>query len=227
MSITRDVGGAGSTSEDQQGSPETAQANTPEAKTGEVAELGGALCGLLCAHAISAENPLAAMAPMLGGRIATGSNAAEILDAPSDAEPGSEPKVESGVEPGVAAFLAALPENTRALMGEFSDGTFEIERVLPVDGLPIRLRAEAFVAWCAGFLVGIGLAGERRLSSLSEEAREVLSDLSEFTRMSLLIQPSDEAESDLMELIEYVRVGAMLLYEELAPPPVPTSSAVH
>lgn len=88
--------------------------------------------------------------------------------------------------------------------------------LLPGDDRPLAERAGALRDWSDGFLHGLGLLGapERTLPS---QTREVLRDFSEITRMDLdALDGSEEDESALEELTEFVWVAAMLVYEEVA-----------
>lgn len=88
--------------------------------------------------------------------------------------------------------------------------------LLPGDAEPLVVRARALVAWCEGFVYGLGLAGvsEQRLAG---DAGEALSDISEFTRLDLeSLEEGDASESAYMELQEFLRVAVLLIREELA-----------
>lgn len=110
-----------------------------------------------------------------------------------------------------------------------TDMTFE--PLLPADAASLSDRVDALAAWCGGFLYGI--SGNRRLNlkTLSEEARETLRDFTQFTQAGFDASGEPEAEERAYtELVEYVRVGAQLLFLELRPrPPAPIdeSSTVH
>lgn len=89
-----------------------------------------------------------------------------------------------------------------------------LQLFLPEDDAVLALRTEALINWCNAFLYGLGVAGLRDQSSLSPEAREVLEELTEVSRLD----PQAEGEEDeqaFFEVSEFVRVAVMLLYEEL------------
>ena len=88
--------------------------------------------------------------------------------------------------------------------------------LLPQDDRPLIERAAALHEWTQGFLYGLGLAGISE-KGLSGQAREVLKDFAEITRMDLdALEGSEEDEEALEELREFVWVAAMLVYEESA-----------
>jgi uncharacterized protein YgfB (UPF0149 family) len=111
-----------------------------------------------------------------------------------------------------ARALCEAGERTRAALAE---GAFSLELLLPDDDEPLSERGAALADWCTGFLYGLGLAGDGVGESLSAEAREVIADLAEFTRIDSDEESSSDAESALAEIVEYVRVGVLLIYEEL------------
>lgn len=84
----------------------------------------------------------------------------------------------------------------------------------PDEACPLVERATALYDWVRGFLFAFGVLGiaER---DLPEQTREVLRDFADITRLDLdQLSESEEDESALTELLEFVRVAAMLVYEE-------------
>jgi uncharacterized protein YgfB (UPF0149 family) len=76
---------------------------------------------------------------------------------------------------------------------------------------------EALGAWAQGFLYGFGAAGPYKRGVLSGEVTEVLTDLAEVARAGAVGSDAAEVEeSALAELVEFVRVGVQLVYDELA-----------
>jgi uncharacterized protein YgfB (UPF0149 family) len=70
--------------------------------------------------------------------------------------------------------------------------------------------------WCQGFLYGFGLGGERVDAGLSAQSREWLRDVSEIGLLDTEDAANDkESRSALIEIEEYLRVGVMLVREEL------------
>ena len=65
----------------------------------------------------------------------------------------------------------------------FDDGNYSLELLLPDDDVPLDERSRALSDWCTGFLYGLGLAGGGVIAALSDDAREVVADLTEFTRI--------------------------------------------
>jgi len=100
-----------------------------------------------------------------------------------------------------------------------NEGAFAFKLFLPDDDLGLTLRTEALTHWCQGYLAGLGLAGLADPASLPEETREFLEDLAEIARADF--ETEDGGESDevaFTELVEYARVGAMMVFETLRGP---------
>ncbi len=85
---------------------------------------------------------------------------------------------------------------------------------LPAEQVGVGQRSVALGLWCAGFLGGLGL-GEVKLASLSADARELLTDFGQISRVDASQVEGEDNERAYIELVEYVRVGVMLIYEEL------------
>ncbi len=85
---------------------------------------------------------------------------------------------------------------------------------LPADQVGVGQRSIALGLWCAGFLAGLGL-GAVKLSDLSADARELLTDFGQISRVDASQVEGEDNERAYIELVEYVRVGVMLIYEEL------------
>ena len=85
--------------------------------------------------------------------------------------------------------------------------------MLPDDAVSLADRAAALGAWCEGFLYGLAGRIKLNLRECSEEVREIVKDFTEFTRSSLDSGSDDEGEENAYaELVEYVRVGAQLVF---------------
>jgi len=95
-------------------------------------------------------------------------------------------------------------------------GAFDL--MLPDDEDALESRADALHEWCHGFLYGYGIASGRDVSLLPEEAAEVLRDMGQFAQARFeLGEDVEEDELSYSELVEYLRVGVMLLFETLYP----------
>ncbi len=117
-----------------------------------------------------------------------------------------------------------VPDPDAALLrlpGEVLDALrspdLEFEPLLPADDAPLRDRVAALAAWCVGFLYGVGAGGAKPEALRTGEVGEYLGDLADISRAEL--EPGRDAEAgegDFFELVEFVRAGAQLAFDELA-----------
>lgn len=126
-----------------------------------------------------------------------------------------------------AEDLAMLRRMARQCEDDLADPELGFEPVLPADDRPLPERAEAMAEWCRGFLGGFGLAGTDAHAKLSDEAQEILRDIATIAASSFDYGEEDEDEDALIEVQEFVRVGAMLLHTECTAGAQPSSGTVH
>ena len=102
---------------------------------------------------------------------------------------------------------------------QLNDPNCEFQLLLPVDDDHIDNRVNALGDWCQAYLVGLALGGIKDFATLPDNASEVANDLVEIARAgsSYSLEGNEEDENAYAELIEYVRVGALLINEELQP----------
>lgn len=111
---------------------------------------------------------------------------------------------------------AAFPLLFRHCREQLDDNELGFEPLLPGDESATAERADALVEWCRGFLGGMGLAGSAGgKGGLSAEAREIVQDFSTIAASSFAYSSEEEDETALTEVLEFVRVGVLLLYSEL------------
>lgn len=107
-----------------------------------------------------------------------------------------------------------------AILRQLNDDVFGFELLLPADNELLSSRTEALSQWCAGFLFGLALGGFREDVAMPDNISEVVKDFSEISRAGFTSDATDEAdETAYTEIVEYVRMGTLLLYEELQPVP--------
>lgn len=150
------------------------------------AEAHGVLCAMLCAGDVRAEE----------------SWIADLLVGADDAELATRE---------CRRTLEDLAAFTRE---EFADLQRGFTPLLPDDSATLAERALGLYDWSRGFLYGLGLAGVDA-GRLSAQAQEAFADFTAITHLDLDdLNDSEENEQALMELTEFVRVAAMLVYEE-------------
>jgi uncharacterized protein len=118
-----------------------------------------------------------------------------------------------------ARAVALLFQSQRALL---NSAELEFALLLPDDERPLEERAEALAHWCEGFSTGLGLGGLDKERPLSEDSQGFLQDVTDIARVAFDFTASaEDDEQAYMELQEYLRMGVLLLHEELQPLPAP------
>ena len=102
--------------------------------------------------------------------------------------------------------LERLFKATLVELEEFSDFQFRI--LMPDDEASVDDRSQALKSFCAGFLGGLGS------SHFCDEIAEVLADLERIASLREEVGESEENESDLFELVEFVRVSVLFIFSE-------------
>ena len=120
---------------------------------------------------------------------------------------------------------ATLQQLYAATAGALQQPDMEFELLLPADEQPIDARTAALAQWCQGFLYGLGAGAIPDAGELPGEVGEIVRDFAEITRAGVDAQQGEESnESAYAELVEFVRVGAQLLFEELSAARRPAAS---
>lgn len=100
--------------------------------------------------------------------------------------------------------------------GHLADMDYNFQPLLPTDEALLQERVSALGMWCDGFMVGFAAGYIRPESDLSAEAREILGDFGQLAAVSDEAEDvSEQDEVDFMELVEYVRMAAITLYQQL------------
>jgi len=146
------------------------------------------------------------------GLLAAGANAAERLIAEAI------PETSQGdvLAEECRTVLESLFDETDSGL---SDPGFGFELLLPIDTVPLSERAGALRDWCNGFLLGFAMA-ETAPSQLPPEVSEALQDIGELARLDpSSVGATEEEEASYAELVEFLRMAAILIHEELAKSP--------
>lgn len=158
----------------------------------DAAEYHGALCGALCVREADEVDPLGVL--QRDGRSAEGEQAA------------------------AEALHRVRGESASA----FTGGEMSFSPLLPEDDEELPRRVAALSAWCEGFLFGLASGKPLNMKACSAELKEIVRDFTEFTHAGVTDDEDVELEETAYaELVEYIRVGAQLIYLELhgrAPP---------
>ena len=160
-------------------------------------ELHGTLCGMFCAqNNIARETWFETLVPAIDHNDLNQKQAAESF--------------------------TQLHDETRR---QFNDPTCDFQLLLPDNNNDIDSRSRALGDWCQGFIMGMMMCGIKDFRKLPENSAEACNDFVEIARAGSSYEAEDTEEDAvaLEELIEYVRVGVLLINEELHP----TRAAPH
>lgn len=136
---------------------------------------------------------------------------------------------EGRAHPLATAALRVLYLDTA---GSLEGSDMEFDLLLPEDEASLDTRTGALAQWCQGFLYGLGGGAIQDATGLPGEVGEIVRDLSEITHVGVDSGQSEESnESAYAELVEFVRVGVQLVFEELSPlrdqPPSSPGAPLH
>lgn len=103
---------------------------------------------------------------------------------------------------------------------QLNDSDADLQLLLPDDESALAIRTDALAAWCQGFTYGLAKGGLRKDRELPEDTAELIRDIVEIARVGHDMDVSEEDDTDeesYMQLHEYVRMGVLLINEELQP----------
>lgn len=127
---------------------------------------------------------------------------------------------------GNAAPLKSLDDWFGQTLSAMNDADLDFSPNLPEDDVPVVERLRALGDFCAGFTYGVGLSMTQRGNRpLPEDTREIIEDFQAIDAIDGADQADEEGEipsaeqqeAMYIELLEYVRVGVLLVLEELRP----------
>ena len=97
-------------------------------------------------------------------------------------------------------------------LGEYAD--FDFTLMIPGDDEGITERAESVFLWCSGFLSGFGESGRQLDADDASDVKEALQDMGRIAAMSEQVTEGEENESDLTEIVEFIRISTLLIFAE-------------
>ena len=107
------------------------------------------------------------------------------------------------------------------------DAMLGFQLLLPDEDEALEDRTLALADWCQGFMFGLGAGGFKEQGMLSDDVQEILKDISEISKVTYAGEDDDENEEAFMELVEYIRVGVLLVYGELGSLPDGDGPTLH
>lgn len=117
------------------------------------------------------------------------------------------------INPDFFELLRELYDRSLQLLNNFS---FEFDLLLPEEDIDINIRAESLGLWCQGFLIGLKQGGFIIENRPDDDVTEAMNDLTEISKISFGdITDDNEDEMAYMELVEYVRLSAVMIFQDL------------
>ena len=110
--------------------------------------------------------------------------------------------------------LCALYDHTKQ---ELNDSLLNFALLMPEEDSSLSSRVESLKRWCDGFLFGLALAGVKDLSNVPEDSMEILQDITTISQADEDEEEDEMNEVAYMDIVEYVRMGVLLINEEMHP----------
>ncbi len=116
------------------------------------------------------------------------------------------------------SFLKGLHEMFLETDAGLNGSGFEFEMCLPDDSEKLSFRATMLGHWAEGFLYGVGLTGEQT-EKLEREVLEFFNDMGDISGIVIddLTESKENDEVDFVEVVEFVRMGVLMVNESLNP----------
>jgi hypothetical protein len=100
----------------------------------------------------------------------------------------------------------------KSLRDELGSSDMDFRPLLPTEDRTLEERTRCLAHWCSGFLTGFGAASP---TVSSDEAADALRMIEQIARAATDPDSDQEAEEGAyLELVEFVRVAALMLREE-------------
>ena len=116
----------------------------------------------------------------------------------------------------------------RATAEQLDDEGLGFCLLLPDDDESLAVRTVALAHWVQGFLFGLGQNRPDEYTKLSPESQEFLLDLGRLAQVDADTGENDEEnEAAFAEIVEYLRVGVLLLDQELRMRSAPVPKSQH
>ena len=99
-------------------------------------------------------------------------------------------------------------------LSQLNDETLSFQLLIADEDARLGEQANTLIEWCQGYLVGLGL---QKVSTTDEDVLEMIKDFSEISKLDADVLETQENAQDLNEIIEFVRMGTLLIQETLQP----------
>ncbi len=103
-------------------------------------------------------------------------------------------------------------------LDELVGDQFNFMPLLPDDEDPLDERLGSLAEWCSGFLAGFGTsANVRTAEEFNQETLDALKDIQHISQVDPVVEDEeDEGEAAYFEVLEYVRMAALMIFTEFA-----------
>lgn len=119
----------------------------------------------------------------------------------------------------IKELLAAAQVLHQDAVRQINHETLEFTLLMPDVEDSLETRTNHLANWCLGFNYGLGIGGYKESSS-STDVVELVRDFNEIARAGyddMVLEDGEEEEEAFTEIEEYVRLGVLLIMEELQP----------
>ena len=117
---------------------------------------------------------------------------------------------EEHVNAGAHAVLRRMLSECQAAL---EDTDLAFAPLLPADAVALDVRVGSLAEWTQGFLYGLVEAGTD-WADAPEAVREIITDFAEIARLRAGGLVDEDDEQSYAELVEYVRMGTLLMHAE-------------
>ena len=122
-------------------------------------------------------------------------------------------------------LLEAIAESFKGFFLEtlkaLSDNNLNFYPLLPDDASE-TIRLAAIAEWAQGFLMGLSLAGIKDFSAYPGEVKEFVETMASIATVDDYELAGDDSDEEaIIEFIEFIRIGVLLVNEEINPLRVP------
>lgn len=122
-----------------------------------------------------------------------------------------------------------LKEETKELLKAIHAKTLEqlhdpdlgLELMVLDDDEPLEQRVQSVCEWAGGLIYGLAQQGVNTFSKFSEDTADFLSDCKEIAEGNYELDEDEEHETIYQELLEYLRLGTLMVQEEMQPVKAP------
>ena len=163
------------------------------------AECHGVVCGLLSTQHTIDENALGEQ--LLGGEFNAAPDDEKVLVHAND----------------LSMFHRLVADTIEQL----DDPELGFMPLLPDEDESAAERAAALGQWSEGYLFGLSLGGIKEFSGFSQDLQDFSKDLVQICNLEADSALGEANEQALFEVVEYLRMGVLMLRDEVAPPELP------